>query len=184
MTKARDLANGGFGLVLIKPSSVVNGTDNGKGTVSFSAQSTVSLNDVFNSTYQNYKVLFTGTASTNIDIQLRLRVSGADNSTASSYVNQYIQGNNTTVTASRGTSNNIVLGIFSDVQRSSLETNIFYPFIATPTNFTSFSSSGESSGLSRYIVGTHNQSTSYTGFTLLTSTGTITGAVSVYGYNN
>ncbi len=31
MTKARDLANGGFGLVLVKPSSVVNGTDNGKG---------------------------------------------------------------------------------------------------------------------------------------------------------
>jgi hypothetical protein len=183
MTKARDLANGGFGLVLIKPSTVVNGTDNGKGTVSFSAASTVSLNDVFSTTYQNYKVLFTGTASTNIDIQLRLRVSGADNSTASSYVGQYIQGNSTTVTASRGTSTNIVLGIFSDVQRSSLETNIFYPFTATPTNFTSFSSSGESSGLSRYIVGTHNQSTSYTGFTLLTSTGTITGEISVYGYN-
>jgi hypothetical protein len=44
MTKARDNANGGFGLVLVKPSSVVNGTDNGKGTVSFSAASTVSLN--------------------------------------------------------------------------------------------------------------------------------------------
>ncbi len=27
MTKARDLANGGFGLVLVKPSSVVGGTD-------------------------------------------------------------------------------------------------------------------------------------------------------------
>jgi len=47
MTKARDLANGGFGLVLIKPSSVVNGTDNGKGTVSFSGVTSVSLNDVF-----------------------------------------------------------------------------------------------------------------------------------------
>jgi hypothetical protein len=33
MTKARDNANGGFGLVLVKPSTVVNGTDNGKGTV-------------------------------------------------------------------------------------------------------------------------------------------------------
>jgi hypothetical protein len=43
MTKARDLANGGFGLVLIKPSSVVNGTDNGKGTVSFSGVTSVSL---------------------------------------------------------------------------------------------------------------------------------------------
>ncbi len=55
MTKARDLANGGFGLVLIKPSSVVNGTDNGKGTVSFSGVTSVSLNDVFNATYTNYK---------------------------------------------------------------------------------------------------------------------------------
>ena len=57
MTKARDLANGGFGLVLIKPSTVVNGTDNGKGTVSFTTASSVSLNDVFNSTYTNYKII-------------------------------------------------------------------------------------------------------------------------------
>jgi hypothetical protein len=49
MTKARDNANGGFGLVLVKPSTVVNGTDNGKGTVSFSGASTVSLNGCFNS---------------------------------------------------------------------------------------------------------------------------------------
>ncbi len=63
MTKARDLANGGFGLVLVKPSSVVNGTDNGKGTVSFSAQSTVSLNDVFSSTYMNYKIIINAIGS-------------------------------------------------------------------------------------------------------------------------
>jgi hypothetical protein len=51
MTKARDNANGGFGLVLVKPSTVVNGTDNGKGTVSFSGASSVSLNDVFSWKY-------------------------------------------------------------------------------------------------------------------------------------
>jgi hypothetical protein len=75
MTKARDNANGGFGLVLMKPSSVVNGTDNGKGTVSFSAASSVSLNDVFSSTYDNYRILcrFTDTASggSNIDFEIR-----------------------------------------------------------------------------------------------------------------
>ncbi len=43
MTKARDLANGGFGLVLMKPSSVVNGTDNGKGTVSFTVNTLTRL---------------------------------------------------------------------------------------------------------------------------------------------
>jgi len=59
MTKARDLANGGFGLVLVKPSSVVNGTDNGKGTVSFSAVGSVSLNNVFSSTYDNYRIMIT-----------------------------------------------------------------------------------------------------------------------------
>jgi len=73
MTKARDLANGGFGLVLVKPSSVVGGTDNGKGTVSFSAASSVSLNDVFSATYKNYKIIFTGTGA-NDDLKLRLRV--------------------------------------------------------------------------------------------------------------
>ncbi len=63
MTKARDLANGGFGLVLVKPFSVVGGTDNGKGTVSFSGATTVSLNDVFSSTYMNYKIIINAIGS-------------------------------------------------------------------------------------------------------------------------
>jgi hypothetical protein len=152
-------------------------------TTSFTGVSSQSINDVFSATYQNYKVLFTGTASTNINIDLRLRVGGADNSTASSYVGQYLQANSTTVTAVRATSTSILLGVYSDSQRSSLDINLFYPFTATPTNLSALSSSGESGALLRQTVGTHNQSTSYTGFTLLASSGTITGEISVFGYN-
>jgi hypothetical protein len=70
LTKARDLANGGFGLVLMKPSSVVNGTDNGKGTVSFSAAASVSLNDVFSSAYDNYKIVLNTVGSTDLALQI------------------------------------------------------------------------------------------------------------------
>ena len=101
MTKARDLANGGFGLVLIKPSSVVNGTDNGKGTVSFSGASSVSLNGVFSSTYKNYRISFdnitmpTGAGAT--DLLLRLRAGGSNTTTNYTGAGFYMTHNSATV---------------------------------------------------------------------------------------
>jgi hypothetical protein len=175
------------GLTLLIPSSVAVGSGTGTvsatGTVDFSGVSSVSINDVFSATYQNYKVLVTGTGSGLFDMQIRLRVSGSDDSTSNSYVSQYIQANSTTVTATRATANSFNIGIFANVQRSVLEIDFFYPFTATPTNLKGISSSGENAALFRQTAGTHNQSTSYTGFTLFPSSGNITGEMSVYGYN-
>ena len=181
MTKARDLANGGFGLVLVKPSSVVGGTDNGKGTVSFSAASSVSLNDVFSSTYENYLLLLRTTASAD-NIQIRMRVSGSDDSSA----NYHNLGLRITTTVDRVASyaqTSYRIAEFS-TGKGAAQAVIYGPFLAALTQFNGLITNGYQSPMENgFQMGTHNVATSYTGFTLLPASGTMTGNVSVYGFN-
>jgi len=190
MTKARDLANGGFGLVLVKPSSVVNGTDNGKGTVSFSAASSVSLNDVFSATYENYRIVIAADSSvTSTSALLRLRVSGADN-TSANYIYDRGQaiGNGTFAGFSSGTSAAATAwdyGAWSGTYSGVTSLDIFRPFATDNTGGVSLNYYVDSlpnhgiifSGLLTTVT------TSYTGFTIYPGSGTFTGTVSVYGYN-
>ena len=187
MTKARDLANGGFGLVLIKPSTVVNGTDNGKGTVSFTATSSVSLNGVFSTTYDNYRILcrFTDTAASGSDIDLKLRLSGSDNSTASSYKYERVSLDGTTIGAARAATTSMLIGGSDDeaTQNNTWYLEVFSPALATATSFQSYALSNNNNGYMRLVVGNHAVATAFDGFTFISS-GNMTGKVSVYGYNN
>ena len=188
MTKARDLANGGFGLVLIKPSSVVNGTDNGKGTVSFSGASTVSLNDVFSATYDTYKVIINWTSATAQNLGMRLRVSGADNSTAGNYMwgenGLTFSGGSSLNNNSSDTSWNME---YTDTNGAVMAMDIYDPFSSTKiTRFNGLSTTRLSTAAASFYRGHGGNmtvTTSYTGFTIFVSSGTITGSVSVYGYN-
>lgn len=182
MTKARDLANGGFGLVLIKPSSVVGGTDNGKGTVSFSAQTTVSLNDVFNATYDNYRIVINALGTTNDpdDILIRLRVSNADNTNAS-YERVFSRINTAFGATQQGSQTAFVLGATSTLWAGA-SVDMMQPNLARRTHFYGLSAYNANSetGL---IYGFFNADTVFTGFSLVALSGNITGTVSVYGYN-
>jgi hypothetical protein len=183
MTKARDLANGGFGLVLVKPSTVVNGTDNGKGTVSFSAVSSVSLNDVFNSTYDNYKIVLDLQGSGNMDNLLRFRVSGSDASGANyNFTNTTITS--TVAASSQVNQTSINCGYLRADHRSSFIFEIARPFLAEKTRII-INGTRTFDAVQGFIGnGEHQLTTSYTGFTLIASTGTfVSGQVSVYGYN-
>jgi hypothetical protein len=191
MTKARDLANGGFGLILVKPSSVVGGTDNGKGTVSFSASTGVSLNDVFSSTYDNYLISTTiSSVSTDGYLQLRLRVAGSDNTGGTSYSTA---GDTITPGAARGPFGDGATSFFYLCELDGASNGYFYkvdinmsnPFLAQPTTATTQWSDRNLSTVHRggYSGLLHNVSTSYTGISLLASNGNMSGKVSVYGYN-
>ena len=188
MTKARDLASGGFGLVLIKPSSVVNGTDNGKGTVSFSAASTVSLNDVFNSTYNNYKVLLRITAGAiSGNINFKFRVSNADNSTNAYYsAFAYDRVSNATGNGAGNPLTAFVLPAQTTVDWFSFDMNVFQPFTTNTTLISYMGNANDStSGYSMNGGGLHNVASSFTGFTVINAGGNLgTGTVSVYGFNN
>jgi hypothetical protein len=190
MTKARDLASGGFGLVLVKPSSVVNGTDNGKGTVSFSAASTVSLNGVFNSIYTNYKIIidFTGSSATS-DVVMRMRANGSDTA-GTSYRYQRLRNTSTTVTGQAETSgvgtDEWFLGenvTGADAGSAFFDITILTPNVAKYTTFYSMSSNYSTASIGMYTAGVLRDSTQYDGFSFYAISGTITGSVSVYGYN-
>jgi len=187
MTKARDLANGGFGLVLIKPSSVVNGTDNGKGTVSFSAASSVSLNDVFSTTYENYHVVlnFNASAAQSL-ISLRFRVSGSDNSNNDYYRAAISKDSSLSTINNENADPTTSYRIGTTGNNNALVSlNISSPFQTAQTTIVNNGVGINNTNEASWFVGGggFGSTTSFTGFSLFPSSGTITGTVSVYGYN-
>ena len=153
---------------------------------SLSAVSSVSINNCFSATYDNYRLIFDGTVSSdNTTLRLRWRVGGVDNSTASSYANQYVQGESTNVTAALATNDYARISNGDDSETILFSADIASPFLAKPTVYNSFGNY-PLSGSPRiwFESGRHNQSTSYDGFTFYVASGTITGTIRVYGYRN
>ena len=176
------------GLTLLTPGSITNtgGTASigANGTVTFSGVASQSFNNVFSATYDNYKVFFSGNASTSTGIELRLRVGGVDNSAASAYLRQYLRAENTTVSGGRTTSNILRIGQSESTLRSSFELTIYNPFAATVTPMNSLVTLSESSAMIFDInSAVHNVASSFDGFTLIPVSGTITGSISIYGMN-
>ena len=155
-------------------------------TTSFSAVSAQAINDVFSSTYDNYRILLDLTGSTTLTLSMRFRIAGADNLT-SNYYYQYIQGNSTTVNGARAAaSTSWVLDGGLGTDRFNYVLDLANPNLATTKSMIELGSQNYSAAASiktffaSYGFGA---TTSFTGFSLITSTGNITGTVSVYGYN-
>jgi hypothetical protein len=189
LTKARDLANGGFGLVLIKPSTVVNGTDNGKGTVSFSGVSSVSLNDVFSSTYKSYKItgyIQSDDANAN-NLLFRVRASGTDlNSGSYRFITSLgdTSSSSFVVLDSSNTGTSILIDRYGP-RGGSFEHSIHNPQLTKYTHLTGTASIADSTNARNLLtMGMVNNELAYTGFTLIASAGNMTGSISVYGFNN
>jgi hypothetical protein len=177
----------GDGLVSMTPTSIAySGTSagiNADGGVDFSAVTSLSLNGVFTSAYDNYLIVtrFTNTAAGNHN-QFRLRASGSDNSTANSYVYQRLEATSTNVAGSRTTSNLTFLSRESATDPSGILTHIYGPYLAQPTALRTVDASARLGGYITDIACTHNQSTAYDGFTVFPDSGSITGTVHVFGY--
>jgi hypothetical protein len=154
-------------------------------TVSFTTSSAVNVNDVFSTTYKNYKVMLniTSSSATAVNCTYRFRVSGADNST-SNYAMQVLSANDTTVSGGRVTAQNV--GYFTDMLNvnSNQEITFFNPF-ATELSYTTAvgMSSAPTPILQQRFCG-FNATTSFTGFSIIPSSGTVTGSLTVYGLVN
>jgi hypothetical protein len=177
---------GAGGLRLVTPTSIANSGGSASvsgGEVTFTGVTSLSLNGVFTSTYDNYKVMIDATTSANNSINFRLRVGGVDAS-GSNYVLQYLNVNNAALAAARVTATSISLMDTNTPIRSAAVCEIISPSVAQATNFLSFNQySVLSAGLNLY-AGTHSLSTAYDGITLYPSTGTISGKIRIYGYQN
>lgn len=156
-------------------------------TTSFSAVSSQSINDVFSATYDYYKIIIVAYGSTAAGINMRLRVSGSDNS-SSIYNYQRLEVNGTIEDGNRSTNQTSwatgEYGSDSNIS-SNMEISLFKPFEAVHTTMRSQSTSlanGVDALRIDYFDSVHKANTSFTGFTLLATAGNATGSVSVFGY--
>ena len=149
--------------------------------------SAINVNDVFTSAYTNYKVIFNLDASTNTNnatLTLRMRVSGSDDSTNN--YNRRGYGITTTLTSLSDTSTQFSFMAITSGSTNRTNSNLEFraPAIAKPTFIYSSTlalASGSLDGSN--IAMQHNVSTAYDGFSIIVSTGSITGGkIVIYGY--
>ncbi len=160
-------------------------------STTFTTQSSVSLPlNTFTATYDNYLIVFSTSAiSTTMTMTGRLRAAGTDNSTAN-YSNMYnlvdnAAGGNSSISNAGQTAFNLQFATtdrpfqgFIDVSTPFLtQRTAIFPRIACQT----------SGGSNRQILqgsGQIDLTTSFDSFSIIASTGTMTGVVKAYGYAN
>lgn len=148
---------------------------------SFSAVSSVSVNNCFTSTYENYRIVLTSFNSVETPLLLRLRSAGAD--AATSYFSKLIysryDGTGVFGDAVRNNSDNLWLGTGA-IQRG-IVFDVHQPALAAATQFqvvTNDNNAAASGG------GRHGTTSAYDGFTLYVTTGNVSGTIRAYGYRN
>jgi len=162
-------------------------TANTLGTVSFTSVTSISLNNVFTSAYANYKILVKTSASAQINLHIRLRASGTDNATNDYFrAGTYVQTNGGTSVDVQSAANFL---IFTNVSTGSNDAavsfDIFSPQQTKTTHFIGIGAgwSGAGTNIGSWFGAKHQLTNSYDGFSLIPSSGNITGTVQVLGYN-
>ena len=174
-------------LMMVPTSIAYTGTSatvTASGSVEFTACSSLSLNGVFSADYDNYMIAVAHTLSAGtVNYKGRFRASGTDNSTASSYTSQELNAYGTTVSGgARFVSDSGYFIASTSAQNSGSSLFLFGPYLAQPTAWRQVNVTSYSSAAIFDLVGTHNQSVSYDGFSFVpTSTYSLTGTLSVYG---
>ena len=154
-------------------------------TVTFSAVSSFSLPaSTFTSTYDNYLIMCEYTVSGSVNLTLRMRLAGSDDST-SNYSRQLLTADGATVSSALLTGQTGVVFGFSGSGRSNFKIELFSPAVARATTGQSYLGENASTagGASRYTTFGHNVSTAYDSASVILSSGNMTGAYSVFGYN-
>jgi hypothetical protein len=146
--------------------------------------SSVSVTGAFSADYDNYRIIYDGGVS-NINGSLSLQMTGA--ATGYYYAvfyNQYTLGTPLGIGAAN-VSSYVEAGRMS-TQRNSMNIDVFNPYLAAQTGFRSASTDYFTSGFIVTGGGMLNNTTSYTGFTVLTTGGAVItgGTIRVYGYRN
>ena len=153
-------------------------------TNTFSASTSIDFSDVFSTTYDNYLIMGTFTANTGSDLNFRFRVGGADNST-SNYNFQVFEADGATLTGGRGANQTNGRFVATGSGRSSFTTTMFSPFLSQTKHYVG---QGEclttSSNRISNISGSFNDTTSFTGMTVIPGSGSVTGTIRVYGIAN
>jgi hypothetical protein len=158
------------GLVLIKTETI--------GTTVAS----VNVTDAFSSTYENYKIIISGGASSATNAYLTLKLGAS----VTGYNAFMIYGEYTAATVLGANQNNGTVWIYVGDGASSgmlnMNADILGPQLAQWTRYGTATAYQSNAG-SGVASGVHKVATAYTDFTIAPNTGTITGGtIFVYGY--
>jgi hypothetical protein len=155
-------------------------------TTSFSGVSSQSINDIFSTTYDNYRIyLSTGDPATNQPFTMRLRVSGADDTSANYYRMNFGQGTSGSTSFIGAGQTSFALGYAGTGSNYGSAFDVISPFSTLRTTISGLGVGNNSSynGITGWTINNwFDATTSFTGFTLLFGANT-TGTVSVYGVN-
>jgi hypothetical protein len=152
--------------------------------VSFSAVSSIAIDNIFTSSYTNYEILINLTGTATANHTLNMRASGATNSTSNYSYGSYvvIYGSNT-VTGAQA----VNITTWSEGSRanagdaSATQWKVYNPQLAAKTFVQANTTDGS---ITRNVGMIFNATTQFDGFILQPTSGTITGNIRVYGLRN
>jgi hypothetical protein len=154
-----------------------------------SAVNSVSINDCFSSTYQNYRIIFTPTTSVGVNsyISLRYRVSSTDTTTGYKYVEINSDGSSVGTSVDGQGTTLMVVGYIDPTSKGMaywLEIQDPNQAQKTKCNIATQNYSAAGAYTIRNIGGAQADTTQFTGITFTTSGTSFTGTIRVYGYAN
>ena len=150
-----------------------------KAETAFTTASSVTVDNVFTSSYTNYIVDINYTTSTTNLVNAKLRASGTSAST--NYTYQQMQGFTATVsTTAYAAQTSIFVGYYGNTTQEATTIRIMGPQLAQDTQFI-IAGGGLGGALVQNIYGQHTTATAYDGLEILTSGGTMTGTYAIYG---
>jgi hypothetical protein len=151
----------------------------------FSAVSSVSVNNCFSADYENYRILVRYIGSGTAQTSLRFRVGGSDNTTTN-YNRQVLNAEGGTVGAATNASTQEFGFSVGEANVGLAALEIARPFLAETKPITVLAGQGavSTAPTMRLAIGGFNASTSFDGFSLFPASGTITGTVRIYGYKD
>lgn len=176
------------GNVPVIPASVVNGTIGTGGAVTFTGITTVSLNGIFTADYENYTIIFEApTKSVAGNVNLLLRVGGADNTTTN-YDFERLIGSGSAASAGATSASNIWSSFhgLANYATTIATMTMLGPQIVQRTYIQNNVLGTDNVGNIENDIyyGAFRATTSFDGVTFAPSTGTMTGTIRVYGWNN
>lgn len=185
--------NAADGLVPIQPVTV-SGTGvslGAGGQVVLTAMTSAQVNGIFSAEFDNYKIdVDIPTSSANITLNMMLS-SGGTNDTSANYDLQALTGQSGTATAgqvSAGSLWGIYPGPSNGNRIMDVEIAMKRPFLAVPTigvstGIATLGTIGAATAYSGKML-MHRASTSFDGLGFTSTTGSVTGVIHIYGWNN
>lgn len=154
-------------------------------TSTFSGSTLVELNNVFSATYNSYKVISEWWGNTNTNAQFRFHTGTNTPDTNTLYYRYgfYVSAGTLTNFNNSG-DNQMFWGNHNSTTGIASITEITFnnPFRSDSRTVAQHQHWDANSGLVAYFGSQHVNYTSFTGFRVYPSSGTITGSISVYGY--